>query len=75
MGGESGQGVAAQLPLEQVRHWIELTSLGIELLAITIIVLAIVYGTLHYLYDSLHPGQPDLRYEDYKRRLKMLSRA
>ena len=54
----------------EMKHWIELISLGIELIAVIIIVFATLYGTLHFVFQTL---QKQLvakeRFRQYKRRL------
>jgi uncharacterized membrane protein len=54
----------------EMKHWIEIISLGIEMIAVIIIVFAVLYGTLHFVFQTL---QKQLvareRYRQYKHRL------
>ena len=54
----------------EMKHWIEIISLGIEMIAVIIIVFAVLYGTLQFVFQTL---QKQLvareRYRQYKHRL------
>ena len=54
----------------EMKHWIELISLGIELIAVIIIVFAVLYGTLHFVFQTLRNQLVAReRYRQYKHRL------